>query len=104
MDTENIKRKLTFYFTGSSGFCIYDWKRLARNIEFDDEDMGRLYRKCSDIDKMIFEIDNTNVRVLDKCYKMLVELESVKGGELWWSKLKPALKSIGKGDCVHIGK
>ena len=66
--------------------------------------MGRLYRKCSDIDKMIFEIDNTNVRVLDKCYKMLVELESVKGGELWWSKLKPALKSIGKGDCVHIGK
>lgn len=104
MNTENLKNKLTFYFTSSFGFCNYDWKRLARNIELDDEDMSRLHKRYSDIDKMIFEIDNANVRVSNKCYKMLVELERIKGGELWWSKLKPALRSIGKGNCKHIGK
>ena len=53
---------------------------------------------------MMFEIDHSNDRSLNKCYKTLVELESIKGGKLWWSKLKPALRSIGKGDCRHIGK
>ena len=73
-------------------------------MEFDDEDMSRLYKRYSDIDKMILEIDLANNRVSNKCYKMLLELEIIKGGDLWWSKLKPALRSIGQGDCVHIGK
>ena len=78
--------------------CSYDWKRLARNMEFVYEDRMRLYDRYSGVDEMIQNINDANERTYEKCIEMLKELERIKGGELHYSDLKPALEKIGRTD------
>ena len=78
--------------------CSYDWKRLARNMEFLYEDLMRLHQRYAGVDEMIQNINGANERTYEKCIEMLKELERIKGGELYYDDLKPALERIGRTD------
>lgn len=76
--------------------CYYDWKRLARNMDFDDQDLKRMYEHHADVDEMIEKINKMKRSCPTKCLKMLKELKRIKGGELYFSHVKPALKGINR--------
>ena len=78
--------------------CSYDWKRLARNMEFPYEDLMRLHQRYAGVDEMIQNINGANERTYEKCIEMLKELERIKGGELYYDDLKQALERIGRTD------
>ena len=93
LDSKGLKCQLVSYLIGQEGCYISDWKRLARNIKFDNVDI--------DIDAMIWYIDCNNENVDDKCLKMLQELEKIKGEELLWANLNSALQMIDRSDCAN---
>ena len=76
----------------------YDWKRLLRNMEFDDQDRKRMHERYADVEEMIKNINDVNEETFDKCLKMLKDLERFKGGELHLYHLEPALKRINRTD------
>ena len=111
VDNTSRRYQLSIYLNGQDGSYTYDWKRLVRNMEFDEKDQERLESRYADVDNMITNIDHDNEKLSDKCYKMLEELERIKGGELSWPKLKPALERIDRIGCannfewyMHCGK
>ena len=81
--------------------CYYDWKRLARNMDFDDQDLTRMHKHHADVDEMIEKINDINTGSPTKCLEMLIELKRIKGGELHFSHVKSALKGINRTD---VGK
>lgn len=91
---------LSMHLSGQDSCCVWDWKRLARNIDLNDEDLKRLKTRYSDIDNMICNIDYDNGTLEDKCFKMLEELDRCKGGELWWYEVEKALEKIGRTGCA----
>ena len=99
LDRKQI-HSLSICLSGQDSCCTCDWKRLARNIELNDEDLKRLQTRYTDIDNMICNIDYNNEILQDKCFKMLEELERCKGGELWWSVVDRALEKIGRTGCA----
>lgn len=92
---------LSICLSGQDSCCTCDWKRLARNIDLNDEDLKRLQTRYTDIDNMICNIDYNNEILQDKCFKMLEELERCKGGELWWSEVNKAFEKIGRTGCAN---
>ena len=76
----------------------YDWKRLVRNMEFDDQDIMRMHERHADVEEMIKNIDNVNEITFEKCFEMLKDLERFKGGELYLHHLEPALRRINRTD------
>lgn len=90
---KGLKSQLVSYLIGQDGSHNSDWKRLARNIEFDNGDI--------DIDAIIWDIDRNNEKVDDKCFKMLQELEKIKREELSWAVLNSALQRIDRTDCAN---
>ena len=81
--------------------CHYDWKRLARNMDFDDQDLKRMHEHHADVDEMIEKINHMNTRSPARYLEMLKELKRIKGGELYCSHVRPALKGINRTD---VGK
>ena len=76
----------------------YEWKRLARNVEFDDQDCMRMHERHVDVEEMIKNINDVNEMTFEKCLEMLKGLERFKGGELYLHHLEPALKRINRTD------
>ena len=111
VNNSSRRHQLSIYLNGQDGSYTYDWKRVVRNMEFDEEDEKRMQIRYLDVDSMITNIDHDNEKLSDKCYKMLEELERIKGGELSWPRLKPALERIDRIGCannfewyMHCGK
>ena len=81
--------------------CHYDWKRSAHNMDFDDQDLKRMHEHHADVDEMIEKINHMNTRSPARYLEMLKELKRIKGGELYCSHVRPALKGINRTD---VGK
>ena len=90
----------TKFLRGQEGCYVYDWKRLLRNLEFDNADTDRLQKWYGHIDNMIALIDTSENTLDGKILKMLEELENIKGGVLCWVQLKAALERIFRTDCI----
>ena len=85
---------------GQGGCYPYDWKRFLRNMEFDNVDIDRLKKRYGDLNNMVAVIDYSNGGLQDKSWKMLEELDKIKGGKLCWAQLKAVLERIHRSDCV----
>lgn len=90
----------TKYLRGQEGCYAYDWKRLLRNLEFENAETDRLHKCYGHIDNMIACVDISENTLDGKILKMLEELENIKGGELCWIQLKAALERIFRTDCT----
>ena len=90
----------TKYLRGQKDCYVYDWKRLLRNLEFDNADRDCLHKRYGHIDNMIAYIDISENTLDGKILKMLEELKEIKGRELCWVQVKAALKRIFRTDCI----
>ena len=100
LDTKGEKIQFLNYLNGQSGCYTYDWKRLLRNIEFDNADINDIHERYGDIDNMIACLDCSEDDLGAIGLKMLQELENVKDGKICWAQLRTALERITRTDCA----